>query len=70
MGHERDDGERLSKLEAELEAARRLQRDALDFLSVDSNLTDKGRAARKGLLREIETIEQDLEAIRQEHGRG
>ncbi len=59
-----------SKLEAELEAVERSLRDALDFLSDDGNLTDKGRAAREGLLREIEPIEQDLEAIRQEHGRG
>jgi predicted nucleic acid-binding Zn-ribbon protein len=63
------EGDDRSKLEAELETARRSLRDALDFLSDDRHLTDKGRAAREGLLREIETIEQDLEAIRQEHRR-
>ena len=56
------------KLEAELEDVRRSLRDALDFLSDDGNLTDEGRVARKGLLREIEAIKQDTEAIRQEHG--
>jgi hypothetical protein len=64
------EGDNRSKLEADLEATRRSLRDALDFLSDDRHLTDKGRAAREDLLREIETIEQDLEAIRQEHGRG
>jgi hypothetical protein len=34
----------------------------------DRHLTDQGIAAREALLEEIEAIEQDLEAIRQEHG--
>jgi hypothetical protein len=33
----------------------------------DRNLTDKGIAARVLLLGAIEAIEQDLEAVRQEH---
>jgi hypothetical protein len=49
-----------SKLEAELEAVERTLREALDFLSEDRHLTEKGIAAREALL-------QDLEAIRQEH---
>ncbi len=59
-----------SKLEADLEAAERALRDALDFLSDDGNLTDKGIAARESLLRELEEIERNLEAVRQEHGLG
>lgn len=56
-----------AKLEAELEAAKSMLRDALDFLSDDRHLTDKGISAREDLLRELETIEQGLEAVRQEH---
>jgi hypothetical protein len=52
------------KLEAELEAVERALRDALDFLSDDGHLTDKGVAARETLLREITEIKQDLEAVR------
>jgi hypothetical protein len=59
-----------SKLEADLEATRRSLRDALDFLSDDRHLTDKGIAARESLLRELEEIERDLEAVRQEHRLG
>ena len=44
--------------------------DALDFLSDDHNLTDKGKAARESLLSELEEIERDLEAVRQEHRLG
>ena len=55
---------------AKLEAVRRSLRDALEFLSDDHHLTDKGKAARVSLLREIEEIERDLEAVRQEHRRG
>ena len=34
----------------------------------DRPLTDQGIAAREALMEDIETIEQDPEAIRQEHG--
>jgi hypothetical protein len=34
----------------------------------DLHLTDQGIAAREALMEEIEAIEQDLEAIKQEHG--
>ena len=64
------EGDSRAKLEAELEALRRSLRDALDFLSDDRHLTDKGKGARESLLRELEEIERDLEAVRQEHGRG
>jgi hypothetical protein len=60
-------GERRERLEADLESAKRVLRDALDFVNDDRNLTAKGIAAREELLREVEAIEQDLEAIRQEH---
>ncbi len=56
-------GDRLKRLEATKSA----MRDALDFINDDRNLTDEGRAAREDLLREIETIEQDTEAVKQEH---
>ncbi len=55
------------RLEAELEAVKRALRDNLDFLNDDRNLTEKGIAAREDLRREIEEIERDLEAVRQEH---
>jgi hypothetical protein len=58
---------RLERLQADVEAAESALRDALDFLSDDRHLTDKGIAAREGLLRELEVIEQDIEAVRQEH---
>jgi hypothetical protein len=51
-----------------LEAAERALRNALAFLSNETYLTGKGTAAREALLEEIEKIQQDLEAIRQEHG--
>jgi hypothetical protein len=51
-----------------LEATKRTLRYALEFINNDRHLTNEGIAARKVLLGEIEAIEQDLEAIRQEHG--
>ncbi len=59
-----------AKLEAELGAAERALRDTLAFLSDDRNLTGEGIAEREDLLRELEAIERDLEAIRQEHRAG
>jgi hypothetical protein len=55
--------ESYAELLVRLEAERAL-RNALDFLSNESHLRDKGTAARV----EIEKIRQDLEAIGQEHG--
>jgi hypothetical protein len=55
--------ESYAELLVRLEAERAL-RNALDFLSNESHLRDKGTAARE----EIEKIRQDLEAIGQEHG--
>jgi hypothetical protein len=43
-------------------------RGALDFINGDCYLTDEGITAREALLEEIEAVEHDLEAIRQEHG--
>jgi hypothetical protein len=63
-GH--DHRRKMSEIER-LEATERAIRDALDFISDDRNLTDKGIATREALLGEIEAIEQDLEAIKQEH---
>ena len=51
-----------------LEATKRTLHNALEFINDDRHLTDEGIGARKALLGEIEAIEQDLEAIRQEHG--
>ena len=62
--------ENRPKLEAELEAVERSLRDALEFLSDDHNLTEKGKAARERLLGELEEIERDREAVRQEYRRG
>jgi hypothetical protein len=51
-----------------LESTKRNLHHALEFINADRHLTDQGIAAREALLGEIEAIEQDLEAIRQEHG--
>ena len=51
-----------------LESTKRTLRGALEFINDDRHLTEEGIAAREALLGEIEAIEQDLEAIRQEHG--
>ena len=53
-----------------LEATQRTLRNALHFINDDRHLTDEGIAAREVLLGEIEAIEQDLEAISQEHTPG
>ena len=50
-----------------LESTKRTLRNALVFIDDDRHLTEEGIAARKALVGEIEAIEQDLEAIRQEH---
>jgi len=60
--------ESYAELLERLEATKRTLRNALEFINDDRHLTDQGIAARKVLLGEIEAIEQDLEAIRQEHG--
>ena len=64
----RDMSESYAELLERLEVAERALRNAPDFLSNESHLTDKETAARETLLEEIERIRQDLEAIRQEHG--
>jgi hypothetical protein len=51
-----------------LESTKRTLQNALEFINDDRHLTDEGIAARGALLKEIEAIEQDLAAIRQEHG--
>jgi hypothetical protein len=60
--------ENTKELQERLERLKELHRRVLDFLGDDRNLTDKGIAARDEFLREREAIQQDLEAIRQEHG--
>jgi len=55
------------ELRERLESAKSALRDALDFINDDENLTPEGRAARERLLRALEAIERDLEAVRQEH---
>jgi hypothetical protein len=60
--------ESYAELLERLEATKLTLRNALEFINNDRHLTDEGIAARDVLLGEIEAIEQDLEAIRQEHG--
>ena len=60
--------ESYAELLERLEATKRTLRNALAFINDDRHLTDQGIAAREALLKEIEAIERDLEAIRQEHG--
>jgi hypothetical protein len=66
------EGSEMSESYAELleglESTKRTLRGALDFINDDCYLTDEGITAREALLEEIEAVEHDLEAIRQEHG--
>ncbi len=61
------DEERRERLEAELESAERVLCNARDFLNDNRNLTEEGIAAREVLLGELEAMELDLEALRQEY---
>jgi hypothetical protein len=60
--------ESYAELLERLEAIERTLHNALEFITDNRHLTDEGIAAREVLRAEIEAIEQDLEAIRQEHG--
>jgi len=60
--------ESYAELLERLETTKRTLHNALEFINEDRHLTDQGIVAREALLGEIEAIEQDLEAIRQEHG--
>lgn len=60
--------ESYAELLERLESTKRTLHNGLEFISDDRHLTDQGIAAREALLGEIEAIEQDQEAIRQEHG--
>ena len=60
--------ESYAELLERLESTKRTLHNALDFINDDRHLTHEGIAAREVLLGEIEAIERDLEAIRQEHG--
>jgi hypothetical protein len=60
--------ESYAALLAGLEATKRSLRNALDFVDENHHLLDEGIVAREALIGELEEIEQDLEAIRQEHG--
>jgi hypothetical protein len=62
--------ESYAELLERLEATKRSLRNALEFIKDDRHLTDEGIAVREVLLEEIEAIEHDLEAIRQEHTPG
>jgi hypothetical protein len=64
----REMSESYAELLERLESTKRSLRGALKFINDDRHLTEEGIAAREALLGEIEAIEQDLEAIRQEHG--
>ena len=58
---------RIEKLRAELESAQHVLRNAMDYINDDRNLTAKGMRMREALRREMEEIEKDTEAVRQEH---
>jgi hypothetical protein len=60
--------ESYAELLERLESTKRTLHNALEFINDDRHLTVQGIAAREALLGEIKAIEQDLEAIRQEHG--
>jgi hypothetical protein len=62
--------ESYAELLERLEATKRSLQNALEFIKDDRHLTDEGIAAREVLLEEIEAIEHDLEAIRQEYTPG
>jgi hypothetical protein len=62
--------ESYAELLERLEATKRSLQNALEFINDDRHLTDEGIAAREVLLEEIEAIEHDLEAIRQEYTPG
>jgi hypothetical protein len=64
----REISESYAELLERLESTKRTLRNTLEFINDDRRLTDEGIAAREALLEEIETTEQDLEAIRQELG--
>ena len=64
------DEQRRAKLQAmreELERKQQVLRDAMDFLNDDRHLTAEGIRMRESLYREMEEIEKDTEAVRQEH---
>jgi hypothetical protein len=60
--------ETYAELLERLETTKRTLQNALEFINDDRHLTDEGIVAREVLLVELKAIEQDLEAIRQEHG--
>jgi hypothetical protein len=67
---ERMDEEKRAKIEelrAALERKRHLVREAMDYINDDRNLTVEGIRLREALWREMEEIEKDTEAVRQEH---
>lgn len=61
------DEDKRAKLEAELESVQRVLRDTLAWIGDDRHLTQRGIAAREDLYAELDKINQDLEAVRQEH---
>jgi hypothetical protein len=62
--------ESYAELLERLETTKQTLQNALDFINDDRHLTDEGIVAREALLEELEGIERDLEAIKQEHGLG
>jgi hypothetical protein len=60
--------ESYAELLERLEATKHALCNTLLFINDDRHLTDQGIAAREALVGELREIEQDLEAIRQEHG--
>jgi septation ring formation regulator EzrA len=62
--------ESYAELLERLETTKQTLQKALDFINDDHHLTDEGIVAQEALLEELEGIERDLEAIKQEHGLG
>jgi hypothetical protein len=61
-------GESYAEPLERLESTKRTLHNALEFINDDRHLTDEGVAAREALREEVEAVEHDLEAVRQEHG--
>ena len=62
-----DQRAKLERLRAELERKEHLIREAMDLINDDRNITVEGLRLREALRREMEEIEKNTEARRQEH---
>ncbi len=58
---------KIEKIRAASERKGQLIRKAMAYINDDRNLTAEGMRLREALRREMEEIEKDTEAVRQEH---